>query len=137
MHIPQVNAKGGILLWWGKFRFVYGHAATYVGMIQMALIVAVAYNTTLRPWIVDYLGWDVTFWQYCVVLGALLLVGMVLEFALGVPAFLAIANEQWYKHGNPIKTDIDIVKAGLSEMKSKQTETDEKLAKIMKRLEIE
>lgn len=130
MHIPQVNAKGGILLWWGKFRFVYGHAATYVGMIQMALIIAVAYNTTLKPWVVSYLGWDMTFWQYCIVLGVLLLVGMVLEFALGVPAFLAIANEQWYKHGNPIKTDIDTVK-------SKQAEMDDKVNKIMKRLEIE
>jgi len=129
MGIPQAKAKG-LLLWWGRFRYVYGHAATYIAMVQMALIAAMAYNTTVQPWASEYLGWSIHFWQYCTVLVVILGVGMVLEFTLGVPAFLTTANEQWYKHGNPVKTNLDAVKA-------KQAEIEEKLNKVMKHLGIE
>ena len=129
MRIPQAKAKG-ILLRWGQFRFVYGHAALYVGMLQMLLIILMAYNTTLRPWITDYLGWNITLWQYCLVLGGLLIIGMALEFMFGVPSYLTVVNEQTYKHGNPIKTGID-------EINRRQDEMDGKLDKVMKHMGIE
>jgi len=129
MHIPQVKANG-LLLWWGRFRFVYGHAATYVAMVQMVLIAAMAYSTTVQPWAAEYLGWNITFWQYCTILIIILGIGMVLEFTFGIPAFLVTTNEQWYKHGNPVKTNLDAVK-------EKQKEIEAKLDKIIRRLEIE
>lgn len=129
MFIPQVKARG-ILLWWGKFRFMYTYALFYVGVIQLLLVAAMAYNTTLGPWMTEYLGWDTTFWQYGLMLGAVLAVGMVLEFVLGVPALIAVSNEQMYKHDSPIKSDF-------SEVKRKQAEIEGKLNKIMKRLDIE
>lgn len=129
MNIPQVKARG-ILLWWGKFRFMYNHAIFYVGVIQMVLIAATAYNTTLQPWMAEYLGWNIAFWQYCIALGAMLLVGMILEFTIGVPAVIAISNEQMYKHQNPIRADLDKVR-------SQQAEMQDKLDKIMKRMDIE
>jgi len=129
MNIPQVKAKGP-LLWWGKFRFMYNHAVFYVGAIQLVLVAAVAYNTTVQPWIVEYLGWNITFWQYGLALGVVLIVGMVLEFVLGVPALIAVSNEQMYKHDSPIKSDF-------AEVKDKQAEIEEKINKIMKHLEIE
>lgn len=129
MNIPQVKARGP-LLWWGKLRFMYNHAVFYVGAIQLTLIAAVAYNTTVQPWISQYLGWSISFWQYCVVLVAVLVSGMVLEFVFGVPATIAIANEQTYKHANPIRADLVIVK-------EKQAELEAKLNKIMGHMGIE
>ena len=129
MRIPQAKAKGP-LLWWGRFRYVYGHAAVYIAMVQLALIGAMAYNTTIQPWALEYLGWNIAFWQYCVVLVSIMIAGMLLEFMLGVPSFLTTANEQQYKHGNPIKTNLDAVKA-------KQAEIESKLDKITKHLGIE
>jgi len=129
MSIPQVKAKGA-LLWWGKFRFMYSYAVFYVGMIQLILVAAVAYNTTIQPWVSQYLGWGLTFWQYCVVLIVILVIGMVLEFVFGIPALIAISNEQMYKHESPIKTDF-------AEVKRKQTEIEAKLDKIMSHLGIE
>lgn len=129
MHIPQVKAKG-VLLWWGKFRFMYSYAVFYVGVLQLVLVAAVAYNTTLKPWMVEYLEWDITFWQYCLVLGIILTIGMLLEFALGVPALIAISNEQMYKHDSPIKSDF-------IEVKTKQKELEEKIDKIIVRMGIE
>lgn len=128
MYIPQVKARG-ILLWWGKFRFMYNHAVFYVGAIQLVLIAAVAYNTTVQPWVSQYLGWSISFWQYCLILGAILVVGMVLEFALGVPALIAVSNEQTYKHQSPVKADFVAVK-------KKQAELEDKLNKIIKHMGI-
>ena len=99
-------------------------------MVQMALIAAMAYNTTVQPWVTQYLGRSITFWQYCVALTVILGAGMVLEFTLGVPSFLTTANEQWYKHGNPVKTNLDAVRA-------KQTEIERKIDKVMKHLGID
>lgn len=129
MDIPQVKAKG-VLLWWGKFRFMYNHAVFYVGAIQLVLVAAVAYNTTVQPWVLQYLGWSITFWQYCLVLGAVLIVGMVLEFTFGVPAVLAVSNEQVYKHESPVKADFIVVK-------NKQVEIERKLDKVIEHLGIE
>lgn len=129
MHIPQVKAKG-ILLWWGRFRFMYNYAVFYVGAVQLVLVAAMAYHTTIQPWVSQYLGWGLTFWQYCIILVVILAVGMVLEFVFGVPAVLAVSNEQIYKHESPIRADFVVVK-------KKQAELEAKLDKIIKHLEIE
>ena len=76
------------------------------------------------------MGWNMTFWQYCVILVVVLSLGMVLEFMFGVPALIAIANEQQYKHESPIKADMVIVK-------QKQDDLEKKLNNIMKHLGIE
>lgn len=129
MNLPQVKAKGP-LLWWGKLRFMYNYAVFYVGAIQLLLVALVAYNTTLQPWISQYLGWSITLWQYIAILVALVVVGMVLEFAFGVPAIIAVSNEQMYKHESPVKADFATVK-------SKQADLECKLNKIMKHMGIE
>lgn len=129
MNLPQARIKGP-LRWWGKLRFMYGHAVFYVGAMQLALVAAMAYNTTVQPWMAQYLGWNITFWQYCSVLVAILAVGMVVDFMFGVPALIAVANEQQYKHENPIRKDLTLVK-------SKQAELEGKLDKIMGHMGIE
>ena len=129
VNLQQAEIKGP-LRWWGKFRFMYGHAVFYVGAIQLALVAAMAYNTTVQPWLAQYLGWNVTFWQYCLVLAAILITGMVVDFMFGVPALIAVANEQQYKHESPIKRDMAIVKQN-------QANLDNKLDKVMKHLGIE
>jgi len=129
MNLPQVKAKGP-LRWWGRLRFMYNHAVFYVSAIQLTLIAAVAYNTTVQPWVVQYLGWSITFWQYCAILAAILISGMVLEFMFGVPAIIAIANEQQYKHENPIKADLGLVK-------KEQAKLEGKIDRVMKHLGIE
>lgn len=128
MKLTQAEIKGP-LRWWGQFRFMYGHAVFYVGAIQLVLVATMAYNTTVQPWVSQYLGWDINFWQYCLILAAVLLTGMIVDFRFGVPALIAVANEQQYKHESPIKTDMDIVK-------KKQDEMDKKLDKVMKHMGI-
>ena len=129
MNIPQVKARGP-LLWWGKLRFMYNYAVFYVGAIQLLLVALVAYNTTLQPWIAQYLGWNIALWQYIAILVVAVVAGMVLEFTFGVPAIIAVSNEQMYKHDSPIKADMVIVKQNQADLESK-------LDKVMKHLGIE
>ena len=129
MFIPQAKAKGA-LLWWGKFRFMYNYAVSYIGAIQLVLIAAVAYNTTVQPWVAQYLGWNMSFVHYCIVLVVIVVIGMVLEFVFGIPALVAVSNEQMYKHDSPIKTDF-------IEVKEKQDNLEKKIDKVMERLGIE
>ena len=115
VNLHQAEIKGP-LRWWGRLRFMYGHAVFYVGAIQLTLIAAMAYNTTVQPWVAQYLGWNIAFWQYCLILAIILLVGMVMDFMFGVPALIAVANEQQYKHESPIKRDLAVVKKNLSKI---------------------
>lgn len=123
MKLPKQAEIKGPLRWWGRLRFMYGHAVFYVGAIQLSLVAAMAYNTTVQPWVSQYLGWDMRFWQYCLILVAVLAVGMVADFIFGVPALIAVANEQQYKHESPIKRDL--------------TAVNKKVDRIMKHLGIE
>ena len=118
MHIPQVKARG-VLLWWGKLRFMYNYAVFYVGAIQLLLVALVAYNTTLQPWITQYLGWNISLWQYIAILVVAVVAGMVLEFTFGVPAIIAVSNEQMYKHDSPIKADFVAVKGKQADIEAK------------------
>ena len=134
LNIPQLKPKG-LLLWWGKFRFMYGNAAFYVGALQLALVAIMAYNTTVRPWAAEYLGWNILFWQYCVFLVVSVLMGVLIEFMVTVPALIAVSNEQMYKHDSPIKTDFEDVKREQEAAKKKQEEIEKKLDEILRRLD--
>ena len=128
MRIPQIKARGP-LLWWGKFRFMYSHALIYVGMVQLTLIALMAYETTVRPWANEYFGWNITFWQYTLVLVLSVFFGVLVEFIISVPAVIAVSNEQMYKHQSPIKTDFE-------DVKREQRNQGRKLDKILEHLGI-
>ncbi len=128
IKVPQVKAKG-VLLWWGRFRFMFAHAVFYVSMVSLAMLAATFYNTTLREWASLYFGFEMTFWMFCVGLVVVLIFGILVEFTFSVPAIIAVSNEQMYKHQSPIKTDFD-------DVKNKQIEHDKKLDKIMEHLGI-
>lgn len=129
IRIPQIKARG-LLLWWGRFRFMFAHAVFYVSMVSLAMLAATFYNTTLREWASLYFGFEMTFWMFCAGLLIVIILGILVEFVLTVPAIIAVSNEQMYKHQSPIKDDFE-------EVKAKQLEQDKKLDKIIKHLEIE
>ena len=129
VKIPQVKARG-LLLWWGRFRFMFAHATFYVSMVSMAMLAATFYHTTLREWASLYFGIEMTFWMFVVGLVVTTALGIVAEFIISVPAIITVSNEQMYKHQSPIKDDFE-------DVKKKQVEHDKKLDKIMEHLGID
>jgi len=122
IRVPQVKA-GRFLLWWGRFRFMFGHAMFYVSVVNMGLLAATAYNTTIRDWALEYFGIQLTFWAFLLIMFSLIVVGFIVEYVISVPALIAISNQQMYAHQSPIVEDFDDVKR--------------KLNLVMKKLEIE
>lgn len=116
-RIPQVKAKG-VLRWWGRFRFMFGHAVFYVAAVNMALLGATAYNTTVRDWAIEYLGWNLTFGMFVLIMVAIVTVGFLVEYIISVPALIAESNFQMYEHQSPIKRDFEEVKAKQEELEA-------------------
>ena len=131
MHIPQVRARG-ILLWWGKIRFIYGYSVFYVGFIQLALVAVMAYDTTVRDWCFEYFHLTIALWQYLAFLLALIAVGVLIEYVISIPALIAISNEQMYKHESPIKTDFEAIKSEQENQKKQLEDMNAKLDKLLK-----
>ena len=125
--VPQVKA-GRFLLWWGRFRFMFGHAMFYVSMVNMGLLAATAYNTTIRDWASEYFGIQLTFWVFLLIMFGLIVVGFIVEYVISVPALIAISNEQMYAHQSPIVEDFNDVKRKLNlvmeKLEIEDTETD-------------
>lgn len=109
LRIPQVRARG-LLMWWGKIRFIYGYSVFYVGFIQLSLVALMAYDTTVRNWFWQYLHVHITLWQYLLALLLIVALGILVEYVISIPALIAISNEQMYKHESPIKTDFEDIK---------------------------
>jgi len=109
---------------------MFGHATFYVSIVSLTMLAATFYNTTLREWVHLYLGFEMTFWMFAVLLVATVILGILAEFVLSVPALIAVSNEQMYKHESPIKTDFE-------DVKKKQEEHGEMLKKIIEKLGID
>jgi hypothetical protein len=131
MHIPQVRARG-ILMWWGKIRFIYGYSVFYVGFIQLALVAVMAYETTVKDWCWQYFHIQIQLWQYLACLLILIGVGIIVEYVISIPALIAISNEQMYKHDSPIKTDFEDIKKEQANQKKQLEELNEKIDRLLK-----
>jgi hypothetical protein len=115
LKIPQVKAKG-MLLWWGRIRFLYGYAAFYIGAVQLLMLALVTYNTTARDWALQY-GIQLQLWQFVLALLIIVALGFLAEYCISIPGMIAVSNEQMYAHDSPIKTDFEEVKKSLKALK--------------------
>ena len=131
MAIKQLDVKNikGVLLWWGRFRFMFGYSTFYISVMSLIMLAMTTYNTTARDWVLQYLGFRLEFWMFLLFLVVLAVASYVLEHVVSVPALVAVSNEQMYKHDSPIKTDFE-------EVKKKQKELEDKLDKIIAKLGI-
>ncbi len=125
IKVPQVKAKG-VLLLWGRFRFMWGHAVFYVGAIQLIMLALVTYNTTLRDWAWAYLGIQLQLSHFIIGLFVIIAIGFLVEYILSIPALIAVSNEQMYAHQSPIKADFDEVKERLGKIEERLSRMEQK-----------
>ena len=130
IKVPQIKARG-VLLMWGRFRFMWGHAVFYVGAIQLIMLALVTYNTTLRDWAWLYLGMQLQLWHFIAGLFISIAIGFALEYVLSIPALIAVSNEQMYAHQSPIKTDFEDVKKKLDAVEKELRELKDVLKDSM------
>ncbi len=104
------------------------HTAFYVTIINFTLIAVTAYGTTLRDPLLQTVPW-ITFPIFIAALILLVLIGMVFEYKFVYPSIWAFRNEQQYKHSNPIRKDIELVRKDIKLVMNKLAEKEKVINK--------
>jgi hypothetical protein len=126
-----------LLTWWGKFRFMFQFLGFYLSVISLIMTGVTAYNTTLRDWAMVYFGVDLSLYAFGLAVVVLMLLGMVVEKVVTVPYLLSRGNAEAYKHGNPMRTDLEEIKRGQVEMLNRQSEQNERIEALCALLKYE
>jgi hypothetical protein len=120
--LKQVNIGN----WWGMLVTLLGRVGFYAQMVSLILVAFFAYpsvSTSVDSWF----GIAMPFWLFLLIIVLLPFIGMIFEYIFGFPSFIAFNNQQSYKHGNPLRVDIEILKADSVENKKDMEKIKEKL----------
>ena len=112
--MKQINVGN----WWGMFITLAGRLGTYYSMISVVLIAFFAYPS-VSTFVTNFIGISFPFWAFLLVIIVLPFIAMVLEYIFGLASFVAFNNQQAYKHGNPMREDIEILKEDTRLIKEK------------------
>jgi len=88
---------------------VAGQASIGIGVLNMFMLSATAYNTTLAGWLAA-IGIYINFWVFLAAISLPIIIGCLLIWKFALPSFYSSANEQAYRHNNPLRKDIESVK---------------------------
>jgi len=108
-------------LGWGRIKQIMAQLSLYVAVLNLFMLAPTAYHTTLKQWFVIK-GYEIPFWMFMVGILILLLIISLIEHKYSIPSFFKHWNEQFYSHGNQLRSDIE--------------EQNKKLDLIMKELKI-
>ena len=94
---------------WGVFAQTAGQLSIFIGVINLLLLSATAYNTTLSAWFTAY-GIPLNFWMFMCIIAFLLVVTSVVLYKYALPSFFSFFNDQFYRHDNLLRHDIELLK---------------------------
>jgi len=85
----------------GMLKDLYSRLSPYIGLINLVLLTATAYYTTVRHFL------RISFVEFVAIVCASVFILAVVEYTVVLPSHYMFINEQAYKHGNLIKRDLD------------------------------
>lgn len=94
---------------WGYTAQVASQVAIFITVINLLMLAATFYETTLSVWMADA-GIYVPFWIFMLVLIVGLMVVALLLYKYAIPSFFSAFNDQFYKHGNLLRQDMEDIK---------------------------
>jgi len=102
----------------GAVKHVFNSTLGYVGYINFSLIVAVAYNTTLRDPLQQYFPW-LTFPMFIGVMVVVVGLAMLIEYKLMMPSSISFGLSQSWRHRNPVRTELEKINKRLEKIEKK------------------
>ncbi len=94
---------------WGTFAQSVSQGAIFITLLNLFLLSATAYNTTLRPWF-ELKNIDIPYWLFLAVMLILILFGYILLWKFAVPSFYKVFTEQFYREDSLLRQDIELIK---------------------------
>jgi len=110
--------------WLGGLKDLIMRVLLYVSLINFLLIVATAYNTTLRDTLQVWAPW-LSFPVFLGALVLLLLLLMILEYKVVLPSSWSFVNKQQYEHQSPVKEQLDRIEKILENMQNGEKRREE------------
>lgn len=98
--------------WIGGLIDAYSRVSFFVSAVNTLMIIAMFYGMTAGPWLVARIPW-LTFPVFMSLAVVGIVVAMVIAYAVLLPSSMSFFNEQFYKHNNPMKRDLDRIKERL------------------------
>lgn len=104
-------------MWVGGLRDILTRMMFYISMINFLLIIAMAYNTTIRDFMLPRFPWF-NFPIFIFMMILFVFLAMLLEYKFIVPSSVTYANRQLYTHQNLLRRDLAKVSKELEEIKA-------------------
>lgn len=98
--------------WIGGIIDAFNRVAFFITAINTIMIIAMFYGMTAGPWLVERLPW-LTFPVFMSLAVFGIIVAMVLAYMFLLPSSMSFFNKHFYKHKNPMKRDLDLIKKKL------------------------
>jgi len=89
----------------GMLKDLYARISPYIGLINMTLLAATAYYTTIRHFL------HINFLEFVILIAVVVLSVAAVEYFIVMPSHYAFINEQAYKHGNLIRRDLSDIRS--------------------------
>ena len=91
---------------WGIFAQVASQLSILVSIISLFLVSVTAYTTTLSGWLSEY-GISIGMFGFVAIIMCLLVVAFILLYKFALPSFFSYWNDQFYRHDNPMRKEIE------------------------------
>ena len=104
--------------WLGALKDLSGRTMFYMTPINLFMLAATTYHVTAKDFIWQFAPW-VNFWMFFGALVFAALCAMVLEYKVIFPSSVFFSNIQGYKHGNPIRRDLETIMREIQKIDAK------------------
>lgn len=102
----------------GAIKFSFGRTLAYVGYVNFALLGAVAYNTTLRDILLQYMPW-LTFPAFMGIMVAGVMGAMWLDYKFMMPSEMHFSQKQTWRHKSPVRGELKRILEKLEQIEKK------------------
>jgi len=97
----------------GGLKLLLTRSSFYISMLNFLMLASTSYVIVIKEY------FYIPFWIFLLGLIGMLVMVMIFEWAIMLPSEIAFTNWQYYEHNNPIRTDLEIVKKSIEELKKK------------------
>jgi len=110
--------------WWGGFKAVVSSASSYASWVSMCMQAVVLYTVTSPT--MNEKNISIPFWTFVLIIAVFAISILIFEWKVTIPSAVKFTNSQTYKHENPIRRDLEIIKEDMKLIKNKLGISDDK-----------
>lgn len=97
-------------LWGFSMQIIQQEAVVIQGLILLSSLVTTSSILQIR-------GYEIPVWILIIIVVVIIVLGGVAVYVLGMPSYFSAFNDQFYRHNNPMRIDIEKLQSNDEELK--------------------